>query len=530
MTTSAPPDLGGPRGADRMPATQLKKTGLGLALIVIATAQLMIVLDASIVNIALPHIQTDLGFSDAGRQWVVTAYALAFGSLLMLGGRLGDLLGRRRMFVTGVLIFTGGSLLGGVAPNPTVMLLARVLQGAGAALAAPAALALINTTFPAGKERNRAMATYAAMSGIGLAVGLILGGALTELDWRWTFFINVPIGLFVALIAPRVLVESESNDGTLDLPGAITGTVGLFGIVYGLSHAAQQNAGWGDFLTLAPLIGGVLVLAWFVQIERRAKHPLLPLRIVADRNRGVSLFTMLLVGSGMFALFFFLGLYVQQVMGYSPIRSGIAFLPFSGGIVVSAAVASNLVARVNPRWLAGFGGAVSALGLWGFTNLHADSGYATGLLPWIIVMSFGLGFLFIPLTLTSTARIDPNDSGAAASALNTAQQIGGAVGIAALSTVFANAASSKANSLLAQVTAQLQAQGVPLPTTPAGQAEAMKQFTARYGAEIQTFASSQGFWVAAGMILVGGIASLLFLNVKHQELATDGENAAVPVG
>ncbi len=515
------PTLTKPEGA------QPRSRSLLLALVVIASAQLMIVLDGTIVNIALPHIQTDLGFSDNGRQWVVTAYALAFGSLLLLGGRLGDLLGRRKMFLYGIGIFSVASFLGGISPNPTLMLLSRILQGAGAALAAPAALALVNTTFPAGKDRNRAMAVYAAMSGAGAAIGLILGGALTELDWRWTFFVNVPIGLFVMYLAPRVLVESEGNDSSLDLYGALTGTLGLFGIVYGLSHAAERNAagtlvGWGAPMTLLPLIGGVLVLGLFVVVERRVRHPLLPLRILADRNRAVSLFAMLLVGAGLFALFFFLGLYVQQVMGYSPMRAGVAFLPFSAGIAVSAAVASNLVGRIDPRWLSGFGGLLAATGLWGFTHLQATSSYASGLLPWIIVMSLGMGFLFIPLTLTSTARIDPNDSGAAASALNTAQQIGGAVGIAALSTVFANAAASKGNQLMAQ----LQAQGIPVPTTPAGQAAAAEQFKQQFGAQIQSYASSQGFWVAAGMILVGGIATLLFLNVKHRELATDGHAPA----
>ncbi len=508
-----------------------KARRLGLALVIIASAQLMIVLDGTIVTIALPHIQTDLGFSDNGRQWVVTAYALAFGSLLLLGGRLGDLLGRRKMFLYGIGIFSVASLLGGISPNPTVMLLSRILQGAGAALASPAALALINTSFPAGKERNRAMAVYAAMSGAGAAIGLILGGALTELDWRWTFFVNVPIGLFVAFLAPRVLVESEGNDSSLDLYGALTGTVGLFGIVYGLSHAAERDAtgtliGWGAPLTLIPLIGGVAMLGLFVVIEGRVRHPLLPLRILSDRNRAVSLFAMLMVGAGMFALFFFLGLYVQQVMNYSPMKAGVAFLPFSAGIAVAAGIASSLVGRVDPRWLSGFGGLLAATGLWGFTHLHANSGYSSGLLPWIIVMSMGMGFLFIPLTLTSTARINPNDSGAAASALNTAQQIGGAVGIAALSTVFANAAATKSGQLAATAAAQAQARGIPLPQTPDAKAAAAKQFMDQFGPEIKTFASTQGFWVGAGMVLVGGIVTLLFLNVKHEELATDGHAAA----
>ncbi len=496
-----------------------KPRGLLLALIVIASAQLMIVLDGTIVNIALPHIQSDLGFSDAGRQWVVTAYALAFGSLLMLGGRLGDLFGRRRMFTVGVVVFAAASLVGGLAPSQEILLIARVLQGAGAALASPAALALINTTFPAGKERNRAMAVYAAMSGAGAAVGLILGGILTEADWRWTFFINVPIGLVVAALAPRVLVESEGTDARLDLAGAATGTAGLFGIVYGLSHAAQQGSSWTEGLTLVPLLGGIAMLGVFVLVEQRAAHPLLPMRILADRNRAVSLFTMLVVGAGLMAMFFFLGLFIQQVLGYSPVKSGFAFLPFSAGMVVSAGLASSLVGRVDPRWLAGLGGLLAGTGMWGFTHLSTTSSYAGGLLPWIVVLALGMGFLFIPMTLTATARIDAADSGAAASALNTAQQIGGAIGIAGLTTAFTHFATQRGTELAAALQAQGAASGV---TPTAAQMAAAK---ARIAIEAQTYGSTQSFWFAAGMILIGGLAALVLLNVKHEELATDGQQA-----
>ncbi len=496
-----------------------RSRGLLLALVVIASAQLMIVLDGTIVNIALPAIQSDLGFSDAGRQWVVTAYALAFGSLLLLGGRLGDLFGRRRMFTVGVLVFAAASLLGGIAANQEVLLLARILQGAGAALASPAALALINTTFPAGKERNRAMAVYAAMSGAGAAVGLILGGVLTEADWRWTFFINVPIGILVAVLAPRVLVESEGTDARLDLAGAVTGTLGLFGIVYGLSHAAEVGSSWTEAATLVPLLGGLAVLAAFVQVELRAAHPLLPMRILADRNRAVSLFAMLLVGAGMFAMFFFLGLFIQQVLGYSPVKSGFAFLPFSAGIVVSAGIASNLVGRVDPRWLAGLGGVLAGTGMWGFTHLTTTSSYAGGLLPWIVVLALGMGFLFIPLTLTATARIDAADSGAAASALNTAQQIGGAIGIAGLTTAFTHFATQRGTELAATLQAQAAQSGV----TPTAEQVAAAQHQVAVAA--QTYGSTQSFWFAAGMILVGGLAALALLDVKHEELASDGQQA-----
>lgn len=501
-----------------------RRTNLTVALIVIAMAQLMIVLDATIVNIATPHILTALDFTQSSVQWVVTAYALSFGSLLLLGGRLGDLFGRRRMFILGVIVFAAASLLGGIAPNGAILLTARALQGAGAALASPAALALINTTFPAGRDRNRAMAVYAAMSGAGAAVGLILGGVLTEWDWRWTFFINVPLGLIVAVLAPRVLVESEGNDGSLDIWGAVAATAGLFGIVYGLSHAGQQGSSWGDFATLFPLIGGVLVLGVFVFIENRVTHPLLPMRILADRTRGVSLFAMLIVGAAMFSMFFFLGLYVQQVLGYSPIRSGFAFLPFSVGIVLAAGLASNLAGRVDPRWLAGTGGLLTTVSLWGLTHLSMDSTYAAHLLPWITIMGFGMGFIFIPLTLTATAGVDQNDSGAAASSLNTAQQIGGAVGIAALTTVFTHFATQRGTELTAaaKVLAQKAAAAGHSPTQ-----EQIAAAAHQIQLNAQTYGSTHAFWASAIMVLVGTVVVMGLLTIKHTELAE--EEAAMAI-
>lgn len=508
------------------PETDIPRTNLTLALIVIATAQLMIVLDATIVNIATPHILTALDFTQSSVQWVVTAYALAFGSLLLLGGRLGDLFGRRRMFVVGVAIFAFASLLGGFAANSGMLLASRALQGAGAALASPAALALINTTFPAGKERNRAMAVYAAMSGAGAAVGLILGGVLTEWDWRLTFFINVPLGLLGAIAAPRVLVESESSDGRLDILGAVTGTVGLFGIVYGLSHAGQVGSSWTDFQTLFPLIGGLVVIGAFVLIEQRVAHPLLPMRILADRTRAVSLFAMLIIGAGMMAMFFFLGLFVQQVLGYSPIKSGFAFLPFSAGIVVAAGLASNLVGRIDPRWLAGAGGSLATLSMWGLTNLSVDSGYATHLLPWVSIMGFGMGFVFIPLTMTATAGVAREDSGAAASALNTAQQIGGAIGIAALTTAFTHYATERGTALAASAK-QSMAQAAQSGNVPSK--EQIAAMTHQAGLDAQTYGSTHAFWFAAGMMLVGTLSVLAFLAAKHTDLAQDAHAEGVAV-
>ena len=511
------------------PTTERTRPGLGLALLVIASAQLMIVLDATIVTIALPHILVDLGFSESGLQWVVTAYALALGSLLLLGGRLGDLFGRRRMFIIGVAVFAAASLLGGLAPNPPVLIIARVVQGAAAALASPAALALINTTFPVGPPRNRAMAVYAAMSGAGAAIGLILGGALTEIDWRWTFFINVPIGAFVAFLAPRVLVESGRQHSRIDWAGAITATAGLFGIVYGLSHAAEAGASWGDALTLVPLIAGVLLLGVFVVVERRAAYPLLPLRIVTDRTRAVSLVSMALIGAGMFAMFYFLGLFIQQVMEYSPILAGVSFLPFTLGLGIAAGAGQSLVRRVDPRWLSGAGALVAAFGMWGFAQLQVDSEYWAHLFPYIVVIGLGMGFVFIPLTMTATHGVRPADAGAGASALNTAQQVGGAIGIAALTTVFSHFAAKTATTLSGrtqQLVAQATAAGqLPANPTPEQTAAVTKPVTD----QIQTVASVHGFWVAAGMLVAGAILLMTTLTVRHPELQDDGERA-VPVG
>ncbi|NUO36702.1 MAG: DHA2 family efflux MFS transporter permease subunit [Dermatophilaceae bacterium] len=483
---------------------------LGLALFVICAAQLMIVLDGTIVNIALPHIATDLAFSQANLQWVVTIYTLAFGGVLLLGGRLGDLYGRRRMFVWGVVLFTLASLVAGIAQNEAMMLGARAVQGLGGALAAPNALALITTTFPAGKERNRAMGVFAAMSGAGAAIGLILGGALTEVDWRWNFFINLPIGVLVAVFAQRILTESEDGRGSLDIPGAITSIAGLSALVYGLTHAASTS--WGDATTVTYLAIGAALLVAFVVIETRVAHPLLPMRIPGDRTRGTSYFVMLVVGAGMFAMFYFLGIYIQNILGYSPLKSGLAFLPFSVGIVVAAQVASFLIARVDPRWISGAGAAFATLGMWGFTHLTPQSTYAGNLLPWIVVLAFGLGLIFVPLTLTAVHGVAHEDSSVASAVLNTMQQVGGTIGLATLSTIFVN----NLNDKVAELTAKLP-QGGPAPSRE--QVAAARKLIAD---EAFTYGASRAYLVAAIMIAVGGVITLVALNVRHKELASDG--------
>ena len=471
---------------------------LGIALAIITTAQLMIVLDASVVNIALPSIQADLGFSQANLSWVVNAYVLAFGGLLLLGGRVGDLLGRRRIFMFGIGLFTLASFLGGIAQGEATLLIARALQGVGAAIASPTALALITTTFPAGPPRNRAIAVYGAMSGMGAAIGLIVGGSLTEVSWRWTLFINIPIGILLLVLIPRFLGESPRQHGAFDFLGAAVGTGGLVSLVYGLTHAASHE--WTSPTTIVTLAVGVALLVLFVSVESRIEHPLLPTRILADRTRAVSFVSMLITGAALFAMFYFISLFVQQVLGYTPLKAGVAFLPFTAGVIVSAQLASTLASRIDPRWIAGAGAIISAVGMWGYTLLDVDSTYASDLLPWILVQSIGMGLVFVSLTLTAVSRVAREDSGVGSAVLNTMQQVGGALGLATLGTVAVQAAQNKAEELA---------------QTPGFD-------PALIGAEAQTYGSTQAFWVAAAMILACAVIVLVGLTIKHQELATDG--------
>ena len=488
---------------------------LGLALTLISAAQLMVVLDGSIVNIALPHIQTALDFTPANLSWVVNGYTLAFGGLLLLGGRSGDLLGRRRMFRVGVGLFAVASLFGGIAQTEGQMLAARLLQGVGAAIASPTALSLITTTFPSGPARNRAFGVYAAMSGAGAAIGLILGGVLTEYSWRWTFFINVPIGLAVVLLAPRFLAESKRQEGGFDVPGAVTGTAGLALLVYGLTHAATTS--WGNVTTLTTLVVGVVLLVTFGLVEARSRHALMPFRILADRTRAVSFVVMLIVGAAMFAMFYFLGLYIQQVLGYSSLRAGLAFLPFSVGIVVAAQVASLLMSRVDPRWIAGAGGLLAAGGMLGFSRLATDSTYVADLLPFIMLLSVGLGLTFVPLTLTAVSGVAPQDSGVGSAVLNTMQQVGGSIGLATLSTVAVSAGTHKAAELGAALNAR------------AGGGLNRDQLAAlqhQIALQAQTHGATRAFLVAAAMVVTGALIVLVGLNVSHETVANDGQKAA----
>lgn len=501
---------------------------LGWALVLICLAQLMVVLDASIANIALPFIQHDLGFSASGLTWVVTGYSLTFGGLLLLGGRLGDLYGRRRIFMVGLIVFAIASLVGGLAQDPGMLLTSRAVQGVGAALASPSALALITTTFPAGPARSRAFAVYAAMSGVGAAVGLILGGWLTGIHpgidgWRLTFLINVPIGAIAAFLAPRVLAESDRHSGELDVPGGVTVTAGLLAIVYGLSRASTD--GWSDTLTMTFLIAGAALIAIFLVIETRVAHPLMPLRVFASGTRAASYLVMMLIPAAMFAMFYYLSQYVQEVKGYSPLHTGVAFLPFTVGLIVAATVTSNLVNRIDPRYIAGVGTLLAAAGLFIFSRIPSNTGFpvsgVTGsyvghILPGILVMSIGMGMTFVTITLTAVHRLRAEDSGIGSGVLNTMQQVGGALGLSILSTVAVHVMRNDLGSIGGAAAA-------------AGQHVALTPGSPAYG---QAFAhgATTAFLVGSVMALVGSLVVWVFLNVKHTELAEDSQAAgAEPV-
>ncbi|MFI9270404.1 MFS transporter [Kitasatospora sp. NPDC052896] len=412
------------------------------ALAVIALAQLMIVLDITIVNIALPSAQHDLGISNGDRQWVITAYTLAFGGLLLLGGRIGDLYGRKRTFLIGLLGFASASALGGFAVTPAMLFASRALQGGFGALLAPSALGLLSTTFTRPRERATAFGIFGAIAGGGSAIGLIAGGLLTEyLDWRWCLFVNVPIALAAACAAGYLLrTDLVARDARirLDLPGAFLGCGGLLAVVYGTSEA--ESRGWSDWLVLLCLVlGGVLLVA-FVLAERRSGHPLLPLHVVRDRNRGGAALGVGLAVIGLFGLFLFLSYYLQVIKGYSPVLTGLAFLPMTVSIVLSATgVASRLMTRVPTRRLTVPGLLLGASGMAWLTRLQVDSPYLTSVLPAEILLGLGMGLVFMPSMSLATLGVARYETGAASATINSAQQVGGSIGTALLNTIAASA-------------------------------------------------------------------------------------------
>ncbi|MFI1016410.1 MFS transporter [Streptomyces sp. NPDC020965] len=418
-----------------------------MALFVIASCQLMVVLDVTIVNIALPHIQTALDFSTTSLSWVVNAYTLTFGGLLLLGGRIGDILGRRKVFMTGVALFAVASLLGGLSQSSGELLAARALQGVGGAIASPTALALITTTFAEGPARNRAFGVFAAVSAGGGAIGLLAGGILVEwLDWRWVFFVNVPIAVLILLAAPRWIAESERHPGHFDIAGALTSTLGMVALVYGFIRAAQE--GWRDPLTLGSFAVAVVLLLTFVQVERRSRQPITPLRMFADRNRAGTYGIMLCLAAAIFGMFFFLTLFVQDVLGFSPLQAGLAFLPVSAVIAVGAGVTSQLLPRYGPKPFMVTGALLAAAGLAWLTLTDIHSTYLGSILGPMLVFSLGMGMQFVSLTLMALSGVRREDSGAASGLLNAMQQVGGSLGLSILVTVFGTAGRHKAESLV----------------------------------------------------------------------------------
>ncbi|HVU79616.1 MAG TPA: MFS transporter [Gaiellaceae bacterium] len=410
-----------------------------VVLVLICFAQFMVVLDATIVNVALPSIQKDLNLSEGNLQWIVNAYTLVFGGFLLLGGRAGDLLGRKRLFLAGLVIFTGASLLDGLASSEGMLIGARALQGLGAALVSPAALSIISTTFQEGAERAKALGVWAAIAIGGSAVGLILGGVLTQyFSWPWIFYVNVPVGIVTFALSLRLIPESrdELAHRSYDVAGAISVTGGLMALVYAIVDA--QSAGWGSAKTLGFFALAIVLLAAFVGIETRAKAPLVRLSIFRIRSLLTANIAMFLAMSGMFAMFFFNTLYIQRVLGYGPLKAGIAFLPFTAGVMVSAGLASQFATRVGVRVIAAIGMLLGTAGLLLLTQLPVHGSYLADVLPAVILSSLGMGAVFMPLTLVATTGLEDEDQGLASGLFNTSQQVGGALGLAVLSTIATN--------------------------------------------------------------------------------------------
>jgi EmrB/QacA subfamily drug resistance transporter len=484
--------------------------GNAMALLVIASCQLMVVLDITIVNIALPHIQSALDFSTTSLSWVVNAYTLTFGGLLLLGGRTGDILGRRRVFIFGVLLFALASLLGGFAQTSGQLLAARALQGVGGAIASPTSLALISTTFREGPERNRAFGVFAAVSSGGGAIGLLAGGMIVEwLNWRWVLFVNVPIGVLIALAAPRFIKESERHAGHFDIAGALTSTVGMVLLVYGFIRAAQE--GWRDPLTLASFAGAVVVLAAFILIERRSRQPITPLHMFADRNRAGTYGIMLSLAAAIFGMFFFLTLFVQDVLGFSPLEAGLAFLPVSAVIAVGAALASKFLPRFGPKPFMVVGALLAAAGLAWLTLTDVDSTYAGSILGPILVFGLGMGMQFVSLTIMALSNVTVRETGAASGLLNATQQVGGSLGLSILVTMFGTASTNEAHKQIPRFLAQ---------ATPLERLHFRRtgQLPSPYSDHVLTSGVSAAFVMAAIFAVVAALIAVVVIQVRPSDL------------
>ncbi|HEX6684185.1 MAG TPA: MFS transporter [Candidatus Limnocylindrales bacterium] len=486
--------------ADQAPHADPKRW---LALIVIAVAQTMVVLDATIVNIAMPEATRVLGIDEANRQWILTAYTLSFGALLLLGGRIADYVGRKKVFIIGLLGFAAASALGGLAQNGATLFGARALQGAFGALLAPAALALITVTFTEVKDRAKAFGVFGAISGAGAAVGLILGGLLTQYaDWRWCLLVLTPVAIVTALFARPIVRESKAEGNTkYDIPGTILATAGLFALVYGFVKAAPDEvtgeSGWGKPETLTLFAVAAVLLIAFIFVEVRSKNPMLPMRVLLHRNRGGSYVVSVLLGAGMMGMFLFMTYYFQGTLGWSPLKAGLAYLPFSLAIIVTAGIGSTLLPKVGPLTMMATGGLLSTVALAWLSQLEADSPYSTMILPIFVLMAMGMGLIFLPLGNTALTGVSPHDAGVASATLNAAQQIGGSLGVALLNTVFITAATNFGK------------ENPPASADPAAIAKA------QLDASIHGY--DMGFLVSAVLMAVGTVAILLFIrNTKDQ--------------
>jgi EmrB/QacA subfamily drug resistance transporter len=465
----------------------------GLVLALILTCQLMVVLDATIVNIALQDIKSDLHFSAAGLSWVISAYTLTFGGLLLLGARAGDILGRRRVFLAGIALFTLSSLVGGFAQNPAELLTARAVQGIGGALASPSALALLMTMFPEARERTRAIGLYTAVSIGGSAVGLIAGGMLSEwASWRWVLFVNVPIGIVLLALARPTLPETERQHGRFDLTGALTSTLGMGALVYGFVHAA--SGGWNNAETIGSFVAGIVLMVAFVLTELRAESPITPLRLFADRNRSASYAGRLMLVAGMLGMFFFLTQFLRGVLGYSDLATGFAFLPLTVAVFGASQLGARyLVEKVGAHRLMIIGVSLSVLGMLWLTQLGEHSSYG-GLVGPLVVFGTGNGLAFVPLTTAALHGVEPRDSGAASGLVNVMQQVGGSLGLAVLVTVFGSASKTK--------TADLQGHGLSA-------AESARQAFV-YGAD-------RAFWVATAFIVATWLLVTFVIRTEPSE-------------
>lgn len=482
----------------------------GIALAVIAASQLMVVLDATIVNVALPSIQDALHFSTTNLSWVLNAYTLTFGGLLLLGGRAGDILGRRRVFIFGIGLFTVASFLGGLATSPSWLLVSRAAQGIGAAIASPTALALVTTNFAEGPERNRAFGVFAAVSGSGAAIGLLAGGMLTSwLSWRWVLFVNVPIGVLLMTLVPLYVSDSPRRSGRFDLTGALTSTLGMTALVYGFIRAAQD--GWHDSVAVGSFVVAVVLLVAFVVIERRTRQPITPLHLFANRDRTGSYAIMLCLSAALFGMFFFLTLFVQDVLLYSPLRAGLAFLPISAAVVVSAQVSARGLPRLGAKPFMAAGAVLATIAIGWLTRISVDTGYLGGILGPTLLFGLGMGFLFVPLTLVALSRIESHESGAASGLLSAMQQVGGSLGLSILVTVFGTASRNETKDQVAQFLAS---------ADPQAKAEFLHthQLPASYSAQILTHGVSTALEMGAVFAVVALVLSLVVIRVRASDL------------